>query len=311
MKLHPALLLHKPCKIDTVIVSASCRTDIPAFYSEWFFGRLRAGFCIARNPYSGKPYRVELRPSQVDGFVFWTRNFSPMLPRLDELNSFGRPFVVQYTVTGYPREIEAAVIEPLRALGHIRELAERVHPSCAVWRYDPILFTTLTPAEYHLENFRDLAGRLRGATNEVVVSFAQMYAKTRRNLDAAASRNRFEWCDPPAERKLALLGELARIAREAGMQLTVCTQPELVCEGALEARCVDARRLEQIGGFRIAAPAKGTRPGCACHESRDIGDYDTCPHGCVYCYAVRHRRIALNNYKSHDPASESLLPILD
>lgn len=299
-----------------MIVSASCRTDIPAFYSEWFFQRLRAGFCIVRNPYSGKSYRVDLRPSHVDGIVFWTRNFGPMLRRLDELRSFSRPFLVQYTATGYPRQIEAAVIEPLRAIGHIRELAERVHPSCPVWRYDPILFTTLTPAEYHIENFRDLAGRLKGATNEVVVSFAQIYAKTRRNLDAAASRNCFEWYDPPAERKIELLGELARIARDAGMQLTVCTQPELVCPGALgceearEARCVDARRLEQIGGFRISVPAKATRPGCACHEARDIGDYDTCPHGCAYCYAVRHRRIALDNYKRHDPAAESLLPIL-
>lgn len=300
-----------------MIVSASCRTDIPAFYSEWFFQRLAAGFCVVRNPYSGKSYRVELRPSHVDGFVFWTRNFGPVLSRLPELQDFGRPFVVQYTVTGYPRQIEAAVIEPRRAIGQIRELADRVHPACPVWRYDPILFTTLTPAEYHLENFRDLAGRLKGSTNEVVVSFAQMYAKTRRNLDAAASRAHFEWQDPSAEEKIARLGQLARIAREAGMQLTVCTQPELVCEGApgcpgvMEARCVDARRLEQIGGFRIAAASKGTRPGCACHESRDIGDYDTCPHGCVYCYAVRHRRIALNNYKSHDPATESLLPILD
>jgi hypothetical protein len=293
-----------------VIVSASCRTDIPAFYSEWFFERLRAGFCMVRNPFSGKPYRVDLRPSQVDGFVFWTRNFAPVLLRLDELRAFARPFAVQYTVTGYPRQIEAAVIEPLRAIGQIGELAGRVHPSCAVWRYDPILFTTLTPAEYHLENFRDLARRLKGSTNEVVVSFAQMYAKTRRNLDAAAARNHFEWSDPVAETKLQLLGQLARIAREAGMQLTVCTQPELVCDGVKEARCVDARRLEQIGGFRIAAPVKGTRPGCACHESRDIGDYDTCPHGCVYCYAVRHRRIALGNYKRHDPAAESLLPVL-
>lgn len=293
-----------------MIVSASCRTDIPAFYSEWFFERLKAGFCVARNPYSGKAYRVELRPSQVDGFVFWTRNFSPMLNRLSELQDFGRPFVVQYTVTGYPREIEAAVIEPLRAIGQIGDLAGRVHRSCPVWRYDPILLTTLTPAEYHLANFRDLAGRLQGATDEVVVSFAQMYVKTRRNLEAAASRSHFEWQDPPDAAKIALLGQLARIAREAGMQLTVCTQPQLVCGGAMEARCVDARRLEQIGGFRIAAQAKGTRPGCACHEARDIGDYDTCPHGCVYCYAVRHRRVALNNYKSHDPFAESLLPII-
>ncbi|MGO9240030.1 MAG: DUF1848 domain-containing protein [Bryobacteraceae bacterium] len=293
-----------------MIVSASCRTDIPAFYSEWFFRRLQAGFCTVRNPYSGHSYRVDLRREQVDGFVFWTRNFGPILRRLDELTAFGRPFSVQYTVTGYPRAIESAVIEPQRAIDQIGELAARVHPACPVWRYDPILFTSLTPPEVHLENFRDLAARMKGATDEVVISFAQMYAKTRRNLDAAAGRNGFQWIDPEPAQKLALAAQLTRVAREFGLQLTLCSQPEFVGDGALEARCVDARRLERMGGFRIAAAQKGTRPGCACHESRDIGDYDTCPHGCVYCYAVRHRRAALARYRSHDPAAESLLPVL-
>ena len=293
-----------------MIVSASCRTDIPAFYSEWFFRRLQAGFCTVRNPYSGQSYRVDLRKEQVDGFVFWTRNFGPLLRRLDELTAFGRPFTVQYTVTGYPRAIEAAVIEPQRAIEQIGDLAARVHPACPVWRYDPILCTSLTPPEYHLENFRDLAARLKGMTDEVVISFAQMYAKTRRNLDAAAGRNGFQWIDPEPAQKLALAAQLTRIAREFGLQLTLCSQPEFVCQGALEAPCVDARRLELMGGFRIAAAQKGTRPGCACHESRDIGDYDTCPHGCIYCYAVRHRRAALARYRSHDPAAESLLPVL-
>ncbi len=293
-----------------MIVSASCRTDIPAFYSEWFFRRLQAGFCTVRNPYSGQSYRVDLRREQVDGFVFWTRNFGPILRRLDELTAFGRPFSVQYTVTGYPRAIESAVIEPQRAIDQIGELAARVHPACPVWRYDPILFTSLTPPEVHLENFRDLAARMKGATDEVVISFAQMYAKTRRNLDAAAGRNGFQWIDPEPAQKLALAAQLTRIAREFGLQLTLCSQPEFAGDGALEARCVDARRLERMGGFRIAAAEKGTRPGCACHESRDIGDYDTCPHGCVYCYAVRHRRAALARYRSHDPAAESLLPVL-
>jgi hypothetical protein len=293
-----------------LIVSASRRTDIPAFYSEWFLRRLEAGFCTVRNPYSGQSYRVDLNPQQVDGFVFWTRNFGPMLRRLDELMAFGRPFTVQYTVTGYPRAIEAAVIEPQRAIEQIGALAARVHAACPVWRYDPILCTSLTPPEYHLENFRDLAARLQGMTDEVVISFAQIYAKTRRNLDAAAERNGFQWADPAPEQKLALAAELTRIARQAGLQLTVCTQPEFVCAGALGTRCVDARRLERMGGFPIAAAQKGTRPGCGCHESRDIGDYDTCPHGCVYCYAVRHRRAALAHYRAHDPAAESLLPVL-
>ena len=291
-----------------MIVSASCRTDIPAFYSEWFFRRLEAGYCRVRNPYSGQFYRVELRPRDIDGFVFWTRNFGPVLQRLDVLHSFGRPFCVQYTVTGYPRAIEPAVIEPLRAIEQIGELAARVHSACPVWRYDPILFTTLTPPEYHLENFRDLAARLRGCTDEVVVSFAQIYSKTRRNLDAGAAKHGFAWLDPELERKTALLSALGRIASDNGMQLTICTQPELMVVEAAEARCVDARRLERMGGFQIAAAVKGTRPGCACHEARDIGEYDTCPHGCLYCYAVQRRTVALDRYRRHDPAADSLLP---
>jgi hypothetical protein len=294
-----------------MILSASCRTDIPAFYSDWFFQRLAAGSCSVRNPYSGKPYTVDLRPGAVDGIVFWTRNFAPVLRRGETLARFARPYVVQFTITGYPRAIEAAVIETGRAIEQMHALARSVHPGCAVWRYDPILTTTLTPAEYHLENFRDLAKRLEGATDEVVVSFAQFYAKTQRNVDAAAARAGFQWSDPPSAAKRALLRQLAALARKRGMQLSVCTQPELAVDGAAAARCVDARRLERIGGFAIASKEHGARPGCLCHEARDIGEYDTCPHGCVYCYAVRHRRLALARYQRHDAAAESLFPIVE
>ncbi len=294
-----------------MIVSASYRTDVPAFYSQWFLRRLEEGFALVRNPYSAHVYRVDLRPRRVTGFVFWTRNFGPLLEHLERLRAFGRPFVVQFTITNYPRAIEPAVIPAEKAVAQMHRLAREVHELCPVWRYDPVLTTSLTPAEFHIENFARLAAALEGATNEVVTSFAQIYAKSRRNLDAAARKHGFEWSDPPGGAKLELAARLAAVARRHGMKLTVCSQPDYLAPGAEEARCVDARRLASISGEPLSAPQKGNRPGCACHESRDIGEYDTCPHGCLYCYAVRRRRIALARYRAHDPASPSLLPLVE
>ena len=287
-----------------MIVSASYRTDIPAFYGDWFARRLEAGFALVANPYGGPAYRVALERRSVDGFVFWTKNIGPFLPVLDRLKARGDPFVVQYTVTGYPRTLERAVIEPERAADHMQGLARAFGPRVAVWRYDPILITTMTPAAWHRERFAAIASSVRGATDEVCVSFAQIYQKTRRNLDAAA----VAWDDPPADEKRALIADLTGIATEHGMRLTVCTQPDLTLSPAEPARCVDTARLSDVAGRPIAAKRKGNRPGCLCSESRDIGAYDTCPHGCVYCYAVANHAAARNRFRAHDPEAELLLP---
>jgi hypothetical protein len=149
---------------------------------------------------------------------------------------------------------------------------------------------------------------MEGSTNECVVSFAQFYKKTRVNVDAAARLFHFTWADPSDEAKRALLAELAAIAKSRGIQTTLCAQPHLLVEGVGDARCVDASRLGMAAGYAIRARRKGNREGCACDESRDIGDYDTCPHGCVYCYAVRSRALAKRRFTSHDPAGEFLVP---
>jgi hypothetical protein len=291
-----------------VIVSASFRTDIPAHYGEWFRARLAAGFARVASPYGGPPARVALDPAAAEGFVFWTRNPGPFLPVLDALAAAGRPFYLSFTITGYPRALESGVLETARALALAREVAARFGPRALVWRYDPILDSTLTPLAWHTANFARLADALAGATDEAVVSFVQPYRKTRRNLDAAARAQRFAWRDPAAEEKRALLPELAAIARERGMRLALCAQPELLAEGVAEARCVDAGRLGAIAGRPLAAREKGNRPGCRCHESRDIGAYDSCAQGCVYCYAVSSRRAAQARLRRHDPAGEFLIP---
>ncbi len=291
-----------------MIVSASYRSDIPAFYGAWFRRRLAEGTVRVANPYGGRPYEVALRAPGCDGFVFWTRNLAPFRAALAEVAGLCLPFAVHITITGYPRALEASVTDADRSVAQMRWLAETYGPRATVWRYDPVLLTSLTPPAWHRETFARLAEALSGATDEVVLSFAQIYAKTRTNLTRAAQRHGFTWTDPPNGAKQALLGELAGIAAGQGMTATLCSQPDLPVSGLAPARCIDAQRLSDIAGRPVGAKTKGNRPGCLCAESRDIGAYDTCPHGCTYCYAVRRPELAKKNHRAHAPDVPMLYP---
>lgn len=300
-----------------MIISASYKTDIPAFYGEWLMNRLRAGWCKMVNPYGRQVYTVNLRREPdaegregVEGIVFWTKNVGPFVRYLAEVRERGYPFVVQHTINGYPRELEARVADYPRMVAAAREVAAQYGPRAVIWRYDPILFTSLTPIAWHVEHFGALAEQLVGATREVVISFAQVYEKTRRNVDAAAAAEGFDWSmheataypeDPADARARDLVRQLAQIARAHGMRLTVCAQERFLIHGLVEeAHCIDAT---WFGGTYAR---HGNRKECACSAARDIGEYDTCPHGCVYCYAVRNRSLALARYRRHDPASAFL-----
>jgi hypothetical protein len=288
-----------------MIVSASYRTDIPAFYARWFLTRLNAGFCRVANPYGGGSYEVSLAPGAVDGFVLWTRNLRPLLADLDAVRRVA-PFVVQFTVTGYPRALETSVIATDEAVDQLREVRRRFGPRAAVWRYDPIVFTSQLDTAAHLAGFAAMARALKGSVDEVVLSVMHPYRKTRRNLGRAAQEHGFLWRDPPAEEKRHLLEGLAAIALDHGIAPTLCSQPELLLPGLGEARCIDAKRLGDIAQHPVAATENGNRLGCRCAQSRDIGAYDTCPHGCVYCYAVADRDRAVANFREHDPAAATL-----
>jgi hypothetical protein len=290
-----------------MIVSASYKTDIPAFYGEWFLNRLRAGYCMMLNPYNRKlASRISLLRQDVDGFVFWTKNAGPFLDALEEVHRRTYPFVVQYTINAYPRTLEFSVTDATRALKHAALIATRYGAKSLVWRYDPIVFSSETPLERHIEAFAWLAGRLEGVTDEVAISFAQMYEKTKRNMDWASREFKFDWTDPDDRTKRNLMRELLKIALSRKMKLTLCSQPYLIEPGVEESRCIDARRLSALTGGEIHAHLKGARKECGCFESKDIGDYDTCPHGCVYCYAVQNRGLAQGRYRRHDPLGDLL-----
>jgi hypothetical protein len=291
-----------------MIISASYKTDIPTFYGEWFLNRLRAGYCRAVNPHSGRPFRVSLRRDSVDGFVFWTKNAAPFLGALREVKERGYPFVVQYTINSYPRELESRVVDAVKSVECVRRIGDTYGSRVPVWRYDTIVLTTLTDYAFHRRNFEQIATALEGSVDEVVVSVMYPYKKTLRNLRGAALARGFDMLPENKEQQRALIVNLAEIASSRGMQLTVCSQPEQVVGVAGVARCVDAARMSDVAGSALNAKLKGNREACGCFESRDIGSYDSCPHGCVYCYAVTDDVRARARYHSHDPQSDSLFP---
>lgn len=304
-----------------MIVSASYRTDVPAFYGEWFMNRVRAGFCRSVNVHSRRSIRIDLSAGAVDGIVFWTKNAAPMMDGFGELKDRGYAFVVQHAVNGYPRALEAKVPPVEKSVETAVEVARRFGPRTLVWRYDPIAFTAMTPFGFHLENFGRIARMMKGATDQVVVSFMQVYPKILEPMAAATSgwnasvdadgralpRGR-AWWDPSADEKRRLLAMMAKTAAENGMAISICAQPELLVPGVSPAACVDARRLEDVGGAAIHAFRRGNREGCLCHESRDVGAYGTCLHGCAYCYAAGAPGEAVRRYGNHDPSSEYLFP---
>lgn len=289
-----------------MIISASYRTDIPAYYGDWFLNRLAAGYVEVRNPYGGKASRISLAPDAVSGFVFWSRNPAPFADGFAAVAARGAPFIIQMTITGYPRALEPGVLDTQAAIAAFRDLAGTWGPRAAIWRYDPVLISDLTGPDWHIQNFTQLAASLAGATDEVVLSHAHIYRKTARNLDRAAQAAGFGWQDPSDADKRALLMELAEIAKAHGITANLCAQPHLLTDTLTPARCIDGKRLSDVAGASVQARQRGQRPGCLCAESRDIGRYDTCAQGCAYCYANQSRAAATLNVQAHASDSQQL-----
>ncbi|MFH1276935.1 MAG: DUF1848 domain-containing protein [Candidatus Eisenbacteria bacterium] len=284
------------------ILSASRRTDLPAAYGRWFRERLHAGFARYRTPFSPRLFEVSLRREDLAGIVFWTRDVFPFLPVLDILDDGGFPYYFQYTWTAYPRSLEPAG-DPERRLRGLLRLSDRIGPDRVVWRYDPIILTAGLEEGDHLRRFRAMAARLRGRTDTVMVSFLDPYRKTVRRLSAAGIETRF----PSPEEGGRLILRLSEIAGEAGIRLATCCEEGFRPEGVAAGACVDVERIRRIAPEeRFTAGRKPTREGCGCAESRDIGAYDTCPLGCVYCYAVSDDSKAGRAFRAHRAAAEAL-----
>jgi hypothetical protein len=290
--------------IAPVIVSASRATDIPAFHAEWFMARLRAGYAPWRNPFNPRQTQyVSFRHTR--GVIFWSKNPAPMLPYLPEVDALGINYYFQFTLNDY----EADGLEPglpmlAERIDIFRRLAERIGPERVIWRFDPLVLSDRLTADALLDRIARLAEQLRDSTRKLVISFADIerYRSVRRRLARQGSGSR----EFTPEEMVSFAARLVEHNASWGLELASCAE-EVKLPGIAPNRCIDDRLLIRCFGddaelmeflgidplfpgealSRKALKDRGQRKACGCIVSKDIGEYGTCQHGCIYCYAMR------------------------
>lgn len=264
-----------------MILSVSRRTDIPNYYFDWFCNRLREGYLYVRNPMNERQVsHIDLSPEVIDCIVFWTKNPAAMMERLSVLEKY--PYYVQFTLTGYGKDVELGLPDKKTVLPEtFRRLSRIIGKKRVIWRYDPILFHPAYTPAWHLNTFEDLAQKLEGYTERVVISFVDSYAKIRKSLASLQVRQ------PSDDEILQFSAQLATIADKHGLWVEACSEAlDLSQAGIRRGCCIDSRLIEEITGRRIlAGKDKNQRKECGCAESVEVGAYNTCKNGCRYCYA--------------------------
>ena len=288
------------------IISVSRRTDVPAFYGDWFMRRIEEGFVGVVHPFGGRKYIVSLRPEDVACFVFWSKDFGPFVENLKILESLGYNFYFNYTVTGLPKAFESNVDKRV-ATDTIKRLSDMYLPRHINWRFDPIILTSICDRTYFLKAFETLASELEGYVERCIISFVTEYKKVKRNLKEFERTTGVSIVECSEDFKIELANELALIGERHGIRMFSCCGDYLTGEKIQKAHCIDGRLIKDLfspEGFSY--DDKPTRKECGCTQSIDIGTYDTCPHGCIYCYANANKLRAHNAFKAHDTQSAFL-----
>jgi len=293
-----------------MIISASRRTDIPAVYSRWLMNRIRAGWCVVTNPVNTKQVsRVSLRPEDVDGIVFWSKNPAPMLEHLDELDARGFAYYFQFTLNDYPKALEPHIPSLDERLATFLKLREHLGSTRVIWRYDPIIISNITPYSFHSDRFAMMAERLKGATHHVMVSVVDYYRKTDRRLSTLEQQGfSFDRGAASSPGMTRLMTKIAESAIKYGMEIYTCSEGRDFSNcGVPPGRCIDDKLLSNLLQMPVTYPKDpNQREFCLCVVSKDIGMNDTCIHGCPYCYSTKNYDLAKRRHSEHDPNSPAI-----
>lgn len=289
-----------------MILSASRRTDIPAFFSEWFFKRIEEGFVFVRNPFNRlQVSKIVLSPDLIDCIVFWTKNpsdsFIEKLPRLDEL---GYKYYFQFTLTSYDQTIEKNVPRKKEVIEKFRRISKLIGKDRIIWRYDPILLSDHFDMEYHKKYFEYLVRALSPYTEKCIISFLDFYPKIEKVLSAqGVSRMTLEEMT-----ELAII--ISSIAARYNLKVeSCCEEIDLSQFGITKSHCIDGALIQKITGKEAAfKPDKNQRAGCGCVSSVDIGVYNTCRHNCIYCYANRSCDVQISDSVRITPTTSGSSP---
>jgi DNA repair photolyase len=283
-----------------MILSVSRRTDIPNYYSEWFLNRIKEGYLYVRNPMNiHQVSKIDISQENVDCIVFWTKNPERMLDKLEQLKDY--KYYFQFTLTGYGKDMEPALPHKKdKMIPIFQRLSEMIGKEKVIWRYDPIVITETYSEEYHLKAFQEIASSLNGYCKRVVISFVDLYAKTKKNMKD------IQTIDKKQSELITFLKKLAEIAVSNGMEIETCAELiDLSSCGIKHSSCIDKKLIENIIGCPIKVEKdKNQREECGCVESVEIGAYNTCLNGCKYCYAnYNEERVKANRamYDVHSP----------
>jgi len=286
-----------------MIISASRRTDIPAFYSEWFFNRIKDGFVLVPNPFNAKMIsRIPLNPEGVDCIVFWTKNAAPMLDKLDRLKDF--KYYFQYTLNPYGKHIETNLAGVSKRIETFKRLSEKIGKEKMVWRYDPIFINKEYSIDFHKEAFARIADELKDHTKRCMLGFIDHYNHIRVEL------SRFDIKSLRMEDISEMAASFKQTIDHYPIHMDTCTvKVDLSGMGIPNGMCIDKVLTEKIIGYPISAKKdKNQRDVCQCIESIDIGTYESCMHGCIYCYAIKgDSNSVIGNRKIHNKDSAILI----
>lgn len=317
-----------------MIISASRRTDLPGYYSEWFMNRLKEGYVLTRNPMNhAQVSKLLLTPDTIDCIVFWTKDPANMMDKLDQLNNYGYQYYFQFTLTPYGllpygvnpkgffpygftpkgllpyeiaphgKDIERNLRDKQDIISTFKQLSNFLGKDKVLWRYDPIILNDEFSMEYHQNMFAILCKELESYTKICTISFVDDYSKLSKGVREQVIKEITE------EQMHSLASTFATIAHEHHIEVRACSEAiDLSMDGIKPAACIDKDIIERICGHSMLVKKdKNQRLSCGCIQSVDIGMYNTCKNGCVYCYANHSDTSINNNYLKHDPNSNILI----
>lgn len=287
-----------------MILSASRRTDIPAYYSEWFLNRLKEGYVLSRNPMNHSQIsKIILSPYIIDCIVFWTKDPANMMDKFPEMNAMGYHYYFQFTITPYDREMEHNLRDKSEIANTFIQLSKAIGKDRTLWRYDPIILNEALTLDYHATMFETLCRQLCDYTNICTISFVDLYSKLNKAVKGNIVR------EITKAEMISLAEQLVKIGRTYEIEIRACSEMiDFTNIGIQPASCIDRRTIEKVCGYSIEAKSdKNQRPGCGCIQSVDIGAYNTCRNGCVYCYANHGSNAIENNWFRHNHKADLLI----
>jgi DNA repair photolyase len=328
-----------------VIISASRSTDIPAFYARWFFKRLEIGYCVWLNPFNQKPMYISFKNCKV--VLFWTKDPSPIIPFLLELDKRGIHYYFQVTLNDYEKEKFEPNVPPLaQRIETFKQLSSLIGKERVIWRFDPLIISPQHTPRMLLTKIWHIGNELKGYTNKLVFSFVDVkaYRKVQSNLvkeTAYYTKDNVEQAEMNEAQRTEVVEGLVKLRdiwKQEGWSLKLATcaeEVDLEEYGIEHNRCIDGELMKRIFAddkelvyylhtgklpeknmFGEIPPVpqkvkdlkdKGQRKFCGCMVSKDIGIYNTCRHFCVYCYANTSKDAVLKNMDKHNDESESII----